>query len=214
MAKRTEIMPITSEDWLKLADDPGIRARIKKDPYSKAYPALLSHFRNLKTLDWADAVVGVHVVYGWMPTIPRLAGIMAWDAEKKQNTVDILLTAQSGRMLSGNELNSIKALCNNSVIGGSKLLHFLRPDVFPIWDSRVAKVFTRNRKISNLQINKVPLWQIYVTQISGWVLEPSVKQKCAELRQTAAFLQDGTDLRLVELVMFHLTESKRSQGKD
>jgi hypothetical protein len=214
VAKRTAIMPITSDDWLTLADTPGIRARITKDPYSKAYPALLAHFRNLKTLDWANVVVGVHVVYGWMPTIPRLGGIMAWDEEKKQNTVNILLTAQSGHMLSVIELNSIKALCNNSIIGASKLLHFLRPDVFPIWDSRVAKVFTRNRKINNPQINKIPLWRLYVEQISGWALEPAVKQKCAELRQLAAFLQDSTDLRLVELVMFHVTESKRSREAD
>lgn len=212
MAKRTEIMHIASEEWLELANDQGIRSRITTDPYSKAYPALLSHFRDLRNLDWAAAVVGVHIVYGWMPTIPRLAGIMAWDENKRQNTVDVLLAAQSGRMLSVSELICIKALCNNSIIGASKLLHFLRPDVFPIWDSRVAKVFTKNQKIDNLKINSIPLWQIYVKEISGWTLEPSVKQKCAELRELADFLQDDTDLRLVELVMFHVTASKRSQA--
>jgi hypothetical protein len=30
---------------------------------------------------------------------------------------------------------------NNSVVGTSKLLHFVRPDLFPIWDSRIAKLF-------------------------------------------------------------------------
>jgi hypothetical protein len=33
------------------------------------------------------------------------------------------------------------AACLHSVVGASKVLHFLRPTVFPIWDTKVARVW-------------------------------------------------------------------------
>ncbi len=39
-----------------------------------------------------------------------------------------------------NDGQALQAL-NNSVVGTSKLLHFVRPDLFPIWNSRIARLF-------------------------------------------------------------------------
>lgn len=35
--------------------------------------------------------------------------------------------------------NTLVSSINNSIIGTSKLLHFIRPDIYPIIDSRVAR---------------------------------------------------------------------------
>ena len=45
---------------------------------------------------------------------------------------------------------------NNSWIGLSKVLHFINPDIFPIWDSRVAKCFNM---LYPYQFNKKDIYE-------------------------------------------------------
>lgn len=182
-----------------------------RDPYSMVYPALLSHFTGLQPVNWDAAVLGLHIVYGWMPTIPKLGGIMQWDGSKQQKFAETLANAKNGQVPTDSELETLKSFCNNSMIGASKLLHFLKPETFPIWDSRVAKVFLKNPKAAGLSVNGIEPWKQYRNALSGWLSDQAVKKKCRELRQLAPFLNQVSDLRLVELVMFHRTVSKRKQ---
>ena len=182
-----------------------------RDPYSMVYPALLSHFTGLQPVNWDAAVLGLHIVYGWMPTIPKLGGIMQWDGSKRQKFAETLANAKNGQVPTDSELETLKTFCNNSMIGASKLLHFLKPETFPIWDSRVAKVFLRNPKAAGLSVNEIEPWKKYRNALSGWLSDQAVKKKCSELRQLTPFLNQVSDLRLVELVMFHGTVSKRKQ---
>jgi hypothetical protein len=214
MTKRIKQQPMTALDWLPLSDDVAIRNRMTADPYSMAYPALLAHFSSLQTVNWEAAVLGLHIVYGWMPTIPKLGAIMRWDGNKRQKLAATLVKAKSGQVPTDDELETLKAFCNNSIIGASKLLHFLKPEAFPIWDSRVAKVFLKKPKAGGLSVNGIEPWKEYRNALSGWLAEREVKQKCSDLRQLACFLNHVSDLRLVELVMFHKTASKRKQGKN
>lgn len=213
MAKRIKQQPMTAQDWLDLSDDSAIRNRMACDPYSMAYPALLSHFSGLRIITWDAAVVGLHIVYGWMPTIPRLDGIMGWDEIKRQTLVTALTSAKNGQMPSDDELETLKAFCNNSIIGASKLLHFLRPEAFPIWDSRVAKVFLKKPKAGGQQVNGIEPWKNYRNALSGWLTDQAVKAKCNDLRQLPCFLNNVSDIRLVELVMFRRTAFKRKPGR-
>jgi uncharacterized protein DUF6308 len=214
MAKRAKKQPMTGRDWLALSDRKRIRKRMACDPYSMAYPALLSHFACLQEVTWDAAVLGLHIVYGWMPTIPRLGGIMKWDREKRRKLVTILTNAKNGQEPTDYEMRTLKAFCNNSVIGASKFLHFLRPETFPIWDSRVAKVYLKKPKAGGQQVNGIKPWTAYRNALSEWLGAPATKKKCTELRQLACFLDDVSDLRLVELVMFHKTKSKRKPEKN
>ena len=201
-------------DWIRLSKRRAIQKRILNGPYSRAYPVLLSHFKVKESLDWDAAVIGLHIVYGWMPTIPRLGQIMIWDDSKKQQLVDCLSKAKSGDVPSDSSLLILMEFCNNSMVGGSKLLHFLNPDMFPIWDSRVAKVFLQNPKAQGQQVNSIKAWKAYRATLEKWITKPDVKKRCEELRGLAVFLNGVTNLRLVELVMFRKTASKRKRGKD
>lgn len=204
---------MTEQDWLSLAENPEIRERIADDPYSMAYPALVTHFASFDSLNWDAAVLGLHIVYGWMPTIPKLGGIMRWGDVSRTQLVKILINAKSGNAPSPEEMETLKAFCNNSMIGASKLLHFINPKVFPIWDSRVAKVFLQNPKAGGERVNGIEPWKFYRVILSDWIQSEDVKEMCKNLRTLACFLTDASDLRLVELVMFHKTASKRKQGK-
>jgi len=212
MPKQTKNNVMTVQDWLDLADDPAIRDRMKSDPYSMAYRALLSHFSGAQKMTWYAAVLGLHIVYGWMPTIPKLGQIMQWNKARQRQLTSALTKATLGYVPTDEDLRTLKTFCNNSMIGASKLLHLLSPKTFPIWDSRVAKVFLNNRKVGAQQVNAIDAWRCYQATLTGWLAKQQVKRKCRELRKLAWFLAGVSDLRLLELVLFHTTKSKRKQG--
>ena len=213
MARRIHLQPIGVEDWLALSNDEGVTSRMKADPYSVAYGSLLPHFDKLSAVTWDDAVVGLHIVYGWMPTIPRLAGIMQWDQKRKTLLAATLTGAITGKGPTDAELGGLMAFSNNSMIGASKILHFLNPSRLPIWDSRVAKSFFNRPKVYDQQVNKVEKWKSYQATLIGWLSDQRVTSRCSELKRLAGHLAGVTDLRLVELVLFHKTASKRKAKK-
>ena len=125
----------------------------KVDPthhYVKSYPLLLKSTAHLCDAMGSNAVPGVaHIVYGWMPTILKnltfddhindhlIAARQINDFQSAFNLVDGLETSP----------------INNSWVGLSKVLHFINPEFFPIWDSVVAKHFgVSNHKIKQKKI--------------------------------------------------------------
>jgi hypothetical protein len=182
------------------------------DPYSMAYRALLSHSSGVQRMTWYAAVLGLHIVYGWMPTIPKLGKIMQWDKVRRDQLTNALTKATLGYVPTDADLRTLKEFCNNSMIGASKLLHFLCPKRFPIWDSRVARVFLNNRRAGTQQVNAVEAWKCYQATLTGWSANQQVKKKCKELRKLAWFLAPVADVRLMELVLFHKTKPRRKQG--
>jgi hypothetical protein len=70
--------------------------------------------------------------YGWMPKMLKKFDVAALD-----RIVHIMNEAKQGTFPSDEELTFLKASINNSLVGPSKLLHFINPKYFAIWDSRV-----------------------------------------------------------------------------
>lgn len=71
-----------------------------------------------------------------MPTI------LDFRTERFEESIEILNKVKNGVIPSVNELEILKGLFNNSIVGTSKLLHFITPDKFAIWDSRVYRYLT------------------------------------------------------------------------
>lgn len=92
------------------------------ESYNFGYDALLAFGSAVH--DKTGLLVLAHAVYGWMPTI------------LKSYNLDGLCVED----IRGGFLPEEPAL-NNSWVGTSKMFHFLAPDVWPIWDSRVALHF-------------------------------------------------------------------------
>ncbi len=209
MKKSSRHQPVTARMWLALSKDTGVTSRMQADPYSMAYGSLLPHFSKRRTLTWDDAVVGLHIVYGWMPTIPKLGGIMQWEQQRKSDLTATLTRTVNGHVPTDDELAELMAFSNNSMVGASKLLHFLNPSTFPIWDSRVARAFFNRPKVYSYQVNKAGRWKLYQATLTNWLNDQQVKSRCAELKQLAGHLAGLTNLRLVELVLFHKTATRR-----
>lgn len=111
---------------------------IKDDTYLKSYGEIMKFASKLKFENKNDLVVLSHVVYGWMPTILNLK------LENIDNILGFLKTCKQGIATNNfyliiKELEVLKTSINNSIVGASKFLHFVNPDIFPIWDSRIAK---------------------------------------------------------------------------
>ena len=86
-----------------------------------------------------EAVSLALAVYGWMPTILRSLEISDEQLKRVKRVSDI----DSGIGVI-REFNAPPV--NNSWVGSSKFLHFLNPQVFPIWDSHIARAFGLSRR--------------------------------------------------------------------
>ena len=103
--------------------------------YYISYPEFIKYFRDITKIDKHNLIIGINFTYGWMPTILDLL------TNEYEKALEILNNAKQGS-INKDELTVLKELFNNSLVGTSKLLHFIRPDVFAIWDSRVYRYLT------------------------------------------------------------------------
>ena len=81
-----------------------------------------------------------HIAYGWMQTV-----LSRFNEDKNSDNLEIILDAINKKDRDGG-IELISSMhpdspINNSWIGLSKVLHFINPSIFPIWDSRVAGKF-------------------------------------------------------------------------
>lgn len=101
----------------------------------KTYPEFIKYFKGITKITFHHMVIGINFTYGWMPT--------AFDFRSKEfpSAVKILNLAKKGEDLTEQQLAILKDHFNNSLVGTTKLLHFINPKRFAIWDSRVYRYF-------------------------------------------------------------------------
>lgn len=123
--------------------------KVDKQTYDVSYPAFLKYFSDIKTITKHDLVIGINFTYGWMPTI------FNFRSDNFDEAIEILNNAKKGLILTVKQLEILKGLFNNSLVGTTKLLHFINPDKFAIWDSRVYHYLTGesayNHRIGNCE---------------------------------------------------------------
>ncbi len=124
--------------------------------YRYTYDRYIQYFKD-KSLQEAlteqDLYVGFAMAYSWMATIKqldpridtiqsavsalnRLRGLTPSDVEIETSVNEKVSPEQAAEI--GTMIEPVRQFLS-SVIGTSKLLHFVNPDVFPIWDSVIHK---------------------------------------------------------------------------
>ena len=88
----------------------------------------------------SDAIVAIaHMAYGWMPTTLKKCDINGEIGRNGRHTIldafDVKSSGDARKFVEGFASSPI----NDSCIGLSKSLHFINPEFFPIWDSKVAE---------------------------------------------------------------------------
>ena len=136
---------------------PGSRAAT----YLMTYPALLSLARHSETDKKEKFLQIATATYGWMPRIVRL------DPPHLNLAVQAFTQAQTVNDDLWREVpvNHV-AQCFHSVVGASKLLHFANPNVFPIWDRNVERIYHGSDPTQN-HMGQVRNYVSY----AGWVHE-------------------------------------------
>lgn len=125
----------------------------EKENYLQAYSYFLNYFRKIDSIQLDDIVIGISFTYSWMPTILKKI-----DLTNSENLILILNKVKNGEAISIEEINLLKQAFNNSLVGTSKLLHFINPNKYAIWDSRVFKFLSGEKSY----ISKFKEAEIYI----------------------------------------------------
>jgi hypothetical protein len=102
--------------------------------YIKSYPSLITFFR--KDLDVDALIQGAYMVYGWMPTVLNITK----NQSNPKRVLDSVIKLANGPI--EEHFNNVIRFTNNSLVGASKLLHFIYPTIYPIWDSKICASIT------------------------------------------------------------------------
>lgn len=170
---------------------------LQNDSYIISHPHIISYFAGLEEIGESDLVRGAHMVYGWMPTVLNL---YPEPPNKSLAEVSLLLTvAKNSGVLENSRITSIAAVVNNSMVGASKLLHFVAPQYFAIWDSKIY-AFVHEKKPHNYRVNKVEFYRDYLDKLNKIQEQPAFTQFHLNVNEKVGY--EVTAMRAIELVMF------------
>ena len=131
------------------------------DTYIHSYPAMVDFFSSKEILTPNDVVVGIHMVYGWMPTILTIKENDVVSIEEATDLINFFRLyniERDGFIWDNNEvrekLELLKSKFNNSIVGVSKFLHFMRPDIYPIYDSNIYRCIYQKEPY-NYRVNSI-----------------------------------------------------------
>lgn len=160
-----------------------------------SYPHLVGYFRRRNPLGADGLICGSFMVYGWMPTI-----LKSISNETDLNELAVVLDDIRRRAeISDQELQLVTSVTNNSLVGASKLLHFLAPSNFAIWDSRVY-AFLRDAYPHNYQIQKLTGYRSYLKCLEDLVSHDEFPAFHASVNEKMGY--EVTPFRALEVVMF------------
>ncbi|MFZ4262084.1 hypothetical protein ACFRAE_08575 [Sphingobacterium sp. HJSM2_6] len=99
---------------------------------SNSYIHFLKYFDDIDIINEHHFYIATGFIYSWMPTI--LKTVLC-----NEGVLDILNKIKAGYDVNEGDLTALTLSVNNSLVGVSKLLHFIAPSQYAIWDSRVCK---------------------------------------------------------------------------
>lgn len=164
----------------------------KPDHYTKVYESLINTAATIKK-DVHSLSAIAHMAYGWMPTIVETSFL--------DHDMDIWEIAASGE-ISNQFFSRLKSCINNSVVGASKFLHFINPQAYAIWDSRVYAAVT-NKKPYNHNVNKVTNCVEYMLALREFVNQNEVSPLRRILIDKHYLIAEVSNVRVVESLLFY-----------
>ena len=165
--------------------------------YLRSYPYIKDYFQRLDLVTAESIILGSHIVYGWMPTILDLY----FDGANQSlgELVDVCEQARVGPVLNIDQLEGVASVINNSLVGASKLLHFINPSIYPIWDSKIYK-FIHENKPHNYRVNDAALYIEYMSLLSEIERHEEFANFHTSVNTKIGY--DVTSVRAIEIIMF------------
>ena len=194
-----EFKNLTFENLMRDADKFSVS---DTDSYIEVYSEFLKYFESVNLIEKHHLFISSHFVYGWMPTIIHLDT----DPSLISQVLFYLNAAKSGHILQIEEFEIVKSCINNSMVGLSKLLHFINPRDFAIWDSRILKYLTGNK--SQYGIDKAENYLAYLQKLTEIIQHKDYADLHCMIEGQLKY--QITPMRAIELLMF---ETERNRDK-
>ena len=165
-----------------------------EENYLLSYPYFLNYFQNLESINLENLVIGISFTYSWMPTI-----LKALNLKNTEKVVFILNEVKKGKLIDEQQLTTLKTTFNNSLVGTSKLLHFINPKQYAIWDSRVFR-FLNDVEPHKYRLEKPRAYIEYLKLIEELKNEKAFTAFFDLIKQKVGY--DITEYRALELAFF------------
>ena len=162
--------------------------------YLLSYPYFLNYFQNLESINLENLVIGISFTYSWMPTI-----LKALNLKNTEEVLFILNEVKKGKLIDEQQLTTLKTTFNNSLVGTSKLLHFINPKQYAIWDSRVFR-FLNDVEPHKYRLEKPRAYIEYLKLIEELKNEKAFTAFFELMKQKVGY--DITEYRALELAFF------------
>ncbi len=167
---------------------------IENDSYINVYRSLQSFTKRQSIKDQTTFIGLAHMVYGWMPTI------LTFDSGREM--APELFEKIEGGCLEADFLAELKQIVNHSIVGTSKVLHFLNGEDYAIWDSRVYRSIT-GKKAHEYRVNSVEVYIEYMNQMRKVAKELDIDYVNQKLVCKGYCTKDTSVLRMIELILFY-----------
>ena len=171
-----------------------------EENYLLSYPYFLNYFQNLESINLENLVIGISFTYSWMPTI-----LKALNLKNTEEVLFILNEVKKGKLIDEQQLTTLKTTFNNSLVGTSKLLHFINPKQYAIWDSRVFR-FLNDVEPHKYRLEKPRAYIEYLNLIEELKNEEPFTTFFELMKQKVGY--DITEYRALELAFFKGTQFK------
>ena len=162
-----------------------------------SYPYFIDYFAAINTLSVADLVIGSHIAYGWMPTMLELYTKNPND--DLTNGAEKLNRVKNREMINDDDFGFLSKLINNSLVGLSKLLHFINPHDYSIWDSRVYSYFYQE-KPHNYRVNNLENYRNFINKCNEIRNDLRFRTYYESVKQKMGY--EISELRAIEVIMF------------
>jgi len=161
--------------------------------YLMSYPHFIDYFNNVTTITFHEMTIGINFTYGWMPTI------FDYRSDQFFDVLEILNRLKAGIIPNNNEINTLSNHFNNSLVGTSKLMHFINPEIIPIWDSKVYRYLT-NEKPHNYRVGNVDNFIQYVEFCNTLILDERFNSAKENIENIVGYTMSS--MRITDLVMY------------
>lgn len=195
----------TSSEYLKSLDgEAALKKLDETDAYFRQYRALVALAAASKDDESHDNLCALAcATYAWMPTILKEFCPTNFNHHAPLAAIRALVSSTESRFFL--EAMENDAPINRSWVGTSKLLHFLNPHVFPIWDSRVASRFGLQRQS---EVNRKGTYLEYFDFIHDEIAVGHHWIAPVSTFFSKRFGYQATDVRCLELMLFSQTNDE------
>lgn len=172
----------------------------ENNSYSITYREFLKYFENINKIDKHNLIISSHFVYGWMPTIINLK------TDNLDRVLKLLNEVKNGHIVNVDEIEILKNCINNSLVGLSKLLHFINPQNYAIWDSRIFRFLTEKK--SQYGIGNPKMYLQYLEEIKNIEKENGYPEIHKKIEKCVGYELFPT--RAIEILMFEADKKQTS----